>query len=194
MTIDLNTSDHDYETSVTENNGENVAPLVPYVIEHRWRRLTLPIMQLGKRVEKYLAPVVVEWLDRGTGVIMSDADARKDPRYRHPLRVSERCGQREYALTALRPEVKAFALFVLQFRNRRRGITPGIQTLVKWYAKCTNKRPENVRRNIQRLQDARIIEGDSLVGKLWQITDVSAIHAQEDALASLRLATMQLRT
>ncbi|MGY6160476.1 hypothetical protein [Paraburkholderia strydomiana] len=174
--------------------GENTAPLVPYVIEHRWRRLVLPMVQAGKPVEKYLAPVVVEWLDVGTGEVLCDEDARKDSRYQHPLRVSERCRQREYVLASLRPEIRALALFVLRFRNRRRGISPGVQTLVKWYAQYTNKRPENVRRNVQRLLDAKILEGDSLVGKLWQITDATSTHVQEDSEAEMRFAAMQMST
>lgn len=177
-----------------EHDDVNATSLVPYMVEHHWRRLTFPMIQSGKPVEKYLAPRVVEWLDRGTGEILSDANARKDPRYQHLLRVSERCRQRDFVLSNLRPEVRAFAIFVMQFRNRRRGITPGVQTLVKWYAQYTNRRPDNVRRYIQRLQDAKILESDSLVGKLWQITDVSAIHAQEDAKAFLRFTAMLMAT
>ncbi|MFM0513318.1 hypothetical protein [Paraburkholderia sp. RL17-373-BIF-A] len=193
MTEDSNAPDREREPLVEyEHDGVNTAPLVPYVVEHHWRRLKLPMIQSGKPVEKYLAPIVVEWLDRGTGEILSDANALRDSRYQHLLRVSERCRQREYVLSKLRPEVRAFALFVLQFRNRRRGVTPGIQALAKWYAQYANKRPDNVRRYIRRLQDARILESDSLVGKLWQINDTSAVHAQEAALASLRFAAMRL--
>jgi hypothetical protein len=190
MSIDQTTANHD--TPAMEHDPQTAGSLIPYVVEQRWRRLTLPMMQAGKRIEKYLAPVVVEWLDIGTGEILSDADACKDGRFQYPLRVSERCHQREYVLASLRPEVRAFALFLLRFRNRRRGITPGVETLVKWYAQYTNKRPENVRRNVPRLLDVKILEGDSLVGKLWQITDASATHIAEDAEAGQRFAAMQM--
>jgi hypothetical protein len=92
---------------------------------------------------------------------------------------------RDTALNALRPEVRAFAYFVLKFANKRRGITPGIETLCQWYAELNGKQARNVRRYIPRLTEVGILAGDNLLGPLFQHTGGTArAHLGEAARAS----------
>jgi hypothetical protein len=189
------------------NDPKAVACLRPYIIAAKWRKLDYPIV-LGsgsgasiigkakrKRVERYLAPVVTEWRDETTGEILSDAAARARPDYCHPIRASERQMQREFILSELRPEVRAFAQFVLKFRNRRRGLTPGIDQLARWYAQLTGKQTGHVRRYIVKLEDAKILGGrtSSVLYPLWQLAGAStfpADHLREDIHAESLFLSM----
>jgi hypothetical protein len=189
------------------NDPKAVACLRPYTIEAKWRKLDYPIT-LGsgngasvigkakrKRVERYLAPVVVEWFDETTGEILSDADARSRADYRYPIRTSERQLQREFILSELRPEVRAFAQFALKFRNRRRGLTPGIDQLARWYAQLTGKQTGHVRRYIAKLEEVKIIGGrtSSVLYPLWQLGGAStfpADHLREDVYAEALFMTL----
>ncbi|QXW19368.1 hypothetical protein KXJ72_05480 [Comamonas aquatica] len=78
--------------------------------------------------------------------------------------------ERRKVLKALRPEVREFVLFVLCFRNNRRGITPDVGVLCKWYAKLKGLRVDNVRRYIAVLRKADVLVNDDSVGRLWQKT------------------------
>ncbi|WP_250512850.1 hypothetical protein [Caballeronia sp. INDeC2] len=189
------------------NDHKAVACLRPYTIEAKWRKLDYPIT-LGsrngtsligkakrKRVERYLAPLVVEWFDETTGEILSDPEARTRADYRYPVRTSERQLQREFILSELRPEVRAFAQFVLKFRNRRRGLTPGIDQLARWYAQLTGKQTGHVRRYIAKLEDAKVIAGrtSSVLYPLWQLAGSStfpADHLREDIYAEALFLSM----
>ena len=64
----------------------------------------------------------------------------------------------------------------MQFRNKRRGLTPGIDELRKWYAIYTGKRAGNVSRYVKNLVEAGILVGtkqDTLM-PLFQNYDKSA--------------------
>ena len=74
------------------------------------------------------------------------------------------------ALDSLRPEVQAFARFILRFANKRRGITPGVQALCDWYGTLYGKQSKHVRRYIPVLIKARILAGENLLGPLFQRT------------------------
>jgi hypothetical protein len=102
------------------------------------------------------------------------------------LHFGERLLQREFILQGLRAEVRDFAKFVLRFRNQRRGITPGIDTLVKWYAEISDKQAGHVRRYVPKLMEAGVLAGTSLVGPLFQFTGRNATtrdHMREEAVA-----------
>jgi hypothetical protein len=111
------------------------------------------------------------------------------------IRLGESVLLRETALASLRPEVRRFAEFVLKFRNRRRGITPGIDTLVQWYGQYTGARADNVRRYVPRLFDAGVLVGESVVGPLFQYAGkglAAASHTGEDERAKLIFANLML--
>lgn len=82
----------------------------------------------------------------------------------------EKLPARAKALASLRPEVRKFAVFVLRFANKRRGITPGIDTLCRWYADMQGKRSQDIRRYIPKLTEADILAGENLLGPLFQRT------------------------
>jgi len=184
------------------NPGE--ARYIPWTVVMKHREIDPPIpryFQLNEKlirkvVQSYRAPVITEYLDTHTGEILEAKAIRKDKEFWPELHFSERCLQREFILNSLRPEVREFALFVLRFRNKRRGVTPGFGQLVKWYAELEGKRPDNVRRYINPLEDAGIIAGDSLLGPLFQIAGMSVAvgeHLCEDSNAFSRLVLMRLR-
>ncbi|WP_354674935.1 hypothetical protein [Cupriavidus alkaliphilus] len=168
--------------------------LEPFTVIHPVRNLTPPIRLNGKVIQQWRPARVVEWIDPGTGEIVSDTEYRR--RFGKPVYRSERALQRTYVLGKLRPEARAFAQYILKFRNLRRGITPPVSTLVKWYADLTGQRAANVRRMVPTLTAARIIESDTLVGTLWQQSGAQA-HAssflQENARAAVAQAVMWMK-
>lgn len=169
---------------------------VPCTVVMKWREIDTPIMRRGKEESCYQAPVVTQYVDTHTGEILETKAIRKDKELLPELHFSERCLQREFILNSLRPEVREFALFVLTFRNRRRGVTPGFGQLVKWYAELTGKRADNVRRFINPLEEAGIVAGESLLGPLFQIAGKSVAaweHLCEDSNAYSRLVLIRLR-
>lgn len=119
---------------------------------------------------------VHEFIDMMSGEIIPAAQLSigvLDLRKRYPAR--------EAALASLRPEVLPFALFVLRFANKRRGITPGIAVLCRWYADLHGKQTKNVRRYVPSLLKAGILAGDTLLGPLFQRTGGAARdHMGED--------------
>jgi hypothetical protein len=138
--------------------------------------------------------IETEYVDRETGEILSNRE--RGTRIKCPvIHFSERCLQRHAILDSLHPEVRAFAVFVLKFRNLRRGITPGISTLCRWYAILTDRQACHVRRYVPKLRQSGVLDGDSLVGPLFQIPgkQTSALdHKQEDIVAEFRFADMLL--
>lgn len=169
---------------------------LPWTVVTKFREMTTPIMLRGKEVTSYRAPVITEYLDRTTGEILEAKELRKGSELWPEFHVSERCLQREFILNILRPEVREFALFVLTFRNKRRGVTPGFGQLVKWYAELTGKRADNVRRFIKPLEEVGIVAGESLLGPLFQIAGKSVAaweHLCEDSNAYSRLVLIRLR-
>jgi len=103
------------------------------------------------------------------------------------LDLRTKLAEKEASLRSLRPEVREFAYFVLCFANKRRGITPGIDSLCHWYAGITGKRADNVRRYVPKLEQAGILAGDNLLGKLWQRTGGKPSECMgEEAIAACR--------
>lgn len=133
-------------------------------------------------------PRVIEYIDLSTGEIIPAKDADIGP----SINVSAKVKSREAVLSKLRPEVRAFALFVLDFRNARRGITPGINTLCHWYAELTGKRSDNVARYLPKLYEADILAGENVLGKLWQFTSKRRTELAEDVSAFAKFRTEYL--
>lgn len=170
----------------TESNTKQDESLQPYTMVMAWRKLSTAIRIKNKLVSRYLAPSITEYLDLSTGEIIQASDLRNDPRLPPQIYVGEIILLRQALLDSLRKEVKEFALFVLHFRNNRRGITPEIETLVEWYARLHGKRPSNVRRYVAVLEKAGFLAGSSLLSRLFQNTGKRALardHLGEDVVA-----------
>lgn len=108
---------------------------------------------------------VSAYIDQSTGEIIP-AEQLSVP----ILDLREKLPARAKALDSLRPEVRKFALFVLRFANKRRGITPGIDTLCRLYADLHGRRSQDMRRHIPRLMQAGVLAGENLLGPLFQRT------------------------
>lgn len=133
----------------------------------------------GIGITRYKAPRIAEYVDMESGEIIA-ADALKDhPEFTGNLELppefhfSEAVLQRAFILDSLRKEVRGFASFVLAFRNQRRGVTPGVDTLVRWYAQIAGKQASHVQRYVKRLEVAGILAGSSLLAPLFQVAGMS---------------------
>jgi hypothetical protein len=109
----------------------------------------------------------VEYLDLKTGEIISSKEAKK-------LGVTELdyglyVYTRRLILDELRKEVRHLASFVLKFRNKRRGITPDLSTVMKYYSNLHNKRYGNVSRYREDLYDSIMVD-DYLCRPEFQFT------------------------
>lgn len=82
----------------------------------------------------------------------------------------ERHLQRETILQKLRSQPQHFARFLLRFRNHRRGLTPELSKLTRLYAHLYGLRSDNVRRYIAPLKAAGVLESDTLMGLLFQLS------------------------
>lgn len=114
------------------------------------------------------------WIDPKTGDKFTEKEARAlgYPAIDYGIMIL----QKEYILSTLRKEPREFANFVLQFRNKRRGLTPGINELCEWYAIYTGKRADHVRRYIPGLVEVGILVKDNpdALMPLFQYNDKSA--------------------
>jgi hypothetical protein len=169
----------------------------PYSLHSEWRTIKSPIRIENQLRVRYKAAVIDHYIDIETGEVIPTVQARKLPDFWQEIRFSERCIQRSEVLLGLRKEVRQFAEFVLKFRNFRRGITPGIETLVRWYASLHGKAPHHVRRHVMVLQNAGLLVGDNLLGALFQIagTKVKAkVHLGEGSRAAYTFLAMLIQS
>ena len=165
----------------------------PYTVTNELKKLSTPIRINGEQIVRYKAPCITEYVDMETGEIIAAAALKDNPKVLPTdvwptVRSSERMLQREFILGSLREEVREFAEFVLQFRNQRRGVTPGVDQLVKWYAILTDKQACHVRRYVKPLEEAGVIAGSAVLGPLFQIAGkgtTASAHLSEDFHASL---------
>lgn len=128
---------------------------------------------------------VTEYIDMTTGEIIP-ADTIQMP----VLDLRGKQAKKDAVLDKLRPEVREFACFVLDFHNKRRGITPGINTLCHWYAALTGKQSQHVRRYIPKLEAAGILAGENLLGRLFQHTGWTVMyHMGEETRAYAKFVT-----
>lgn len=129
---------------------------------------------------------VAEYVDMTTGEIIPASDVLMPT-----IDLRTKASDRLAALQSLRPEVQKFARFVLRFANKRRGITPGISVLCRWYADMTGARLDNVKRSLPKLHAAGILAGENLLGKLFQRSGGTMAHSMgEEGVAVARYALM----
>lgn len=155
-----------------------------------WRNLPRATYINKKLVKRYKAPKITEYLDMSTGEIIQAVKLKNDRRVPPEIHVGEIQMLRKCLLDSLRKEVREFAMFVLQFRNSRRGVSPEIDTLVDWYSRIHRKRPSNVKRYIATLRESSFFAGESLLSLLFQRTGKKATskdHLGEDAAGSILL-------
>lgn len=113
-------------------------------------------------------PAVTEYVDLSTGEILSPTEAKR--RGVVVIRgVAKEMRRRK--LDGLRTEVKAFALFVLNFKNRRGGLQVPLTQIVKWYAMLHGKQSKHVNRYIPRLIESGILESPTVVHQDFMIFD-----------------------
>lgn len=154
------------ETSCNCNN------LHPYSFsKNRNKRLQIPILVKGSEVFVVQDYSVKDYVDIKTGEIFEADLIHKECCFKE-IDYGVMVMQRQYLLSKLRKEVREFALFVLKFRNKRRGITPTIKVLCQWYAELQNLRPDNIYRYIPKLQEGGILSKDNpdVMTPLFQIS------------------------
>jgi hypothetical protein len=181
-------------THIDTAGNQLVGRFAPFSTKVIWRQVNVPITLEGKVRSKYLS-TEIEYVDQDTGELLSDKQVGMLTGGSPPIHFSERCLQRQTILDRLRPEPREFATFVLGFRNRRRGITPDVAKLCGWYAQVTGKQPNHVRRYIPKLYEAGVLEGESLVGSLFQISGrhtTAAEHRPEDVVAELKFMMLAM--
>lgn len=114
---------------------------------------------------------VTEYVDLTTGEIVSAAQAKQSGvRSIRP----NACRRRLEKLDSLRPEPRAFADFILKFRNDLCGFLVPLDELVHMYAYLTRKEPKNIRRYFLPLIGAGILEDDLVLNKDFAIHNPKA--------------------
>ncbi len=178
---------HLFEADVLFDRRRGYSAWAVFSVRSVWRKLLPPVVIAGKLSSRYQSVEVSEYVNLDTGEIVPAADAEKYG-IRIAGAVGQRAIQRAAALSRLKPESRDFARFCLQFRNRRRGVTPGFHELCRRYSEITGKRTDNVRRYLPSLQREGIMAGESLLGPLFQFAGKSTKaheHCGEDARAVL---------
>ncbi len=114
----------------------------------------LQILTIAKIRRK---PTVTEFIDTRTGEIIDAQTAHKmGVRSIRP----DATVRRESKMNSLRKEPRAFAEFILKFRDGRCKFLVGLSELVSLYARMTGKATEHVRRYLPRLAKAGILGDD----------------------------------
>lgn len=143
-----------------------------------------------KSVTEYVRWEFMEGIDPDTGEFIRGLGGDVIPAATVPmpaLDLRDKPAKKDAVLAGLRPEVREFARFVIGYANKRRGITPGINTLCHWYADLTGKRADNIRRHIPKLEAAGILANENLLGPLFQRTGCNTRdHLGEEAAAHTR--------
>lgn len=162
------TKKSDLEAEAQLGGPELFFPYRIYSTMPRRRQLETPMLIEGRVVHSYTALVVKEYIDLHTGEIIPADKVKNDARAPIFIHSSELALRKEYAIGKIRKDLRPFVRFVLKFRNARRGVTPSIGQLCTWYAELTDRSPASIRRNIQRLDELGILNGDVLY-PLFQI-------------------------
>jgi hypothetical protein len=166
---------------------ENLYPLTVETKFSTYQELRKDGSKVNRRVPH---PIVKEYVDVSTGEILS---ARKVLQIGiKPYNYALIKKQQVLVLSLLRKEVLKFANFLLMFRNKRRGISPDLDTVCKWYADAHGMRKVDVGRYIKPLKEYGILASDTLMGPLFQIAgkNTTAVdHLSEDVDASRKYDT-----
>ena len=91
--------------------------------------------------------------------------------------------ERQRRLDSLREEVRAFAVFVLHFRNEACGFLVPMDTIKSWYSKYSGKRSDNINRYIQKLIDGGILENEIQLTKVFMLNNPN--RSKKDALGDV---------
>lgn len=167
--------------------------LYPFTVTYPLRKLSPPIRLNGHTIHQRRPAKVVEWVNTQTGEIIEQGTFAKQ--FGKPSHRSERALQRDFVLQHLRPEARALARYILKFRNLRRGVSPPLPTLLKWYADLHGQRVTNVRRMVPTLKAAGIVLSDTLIGPLWQRSSLrapSSSFLQEECRAAVANAVIRM--
>lgn len=175
-------------TTETSYNCNNLHPYS--FVKNRNKRLQIPILVNGSEVFLIEDYSVKEYVDIKTGEIVKAELVHKECNIKE-IDYGVMVMQRQYLLSKLRKEVREFALFVLKFRNKRRGITPTIKVLCQWYAELNDMLPKNVYKYIERLQEGGILSKDNpeVMAPLFQISGTNT--KSKDHLSELSNAKTQ---
>lgn len=150
----------------------------------------LQILTLAKIRRK---PTVTEFIDTRTGEIIDAKTAQKMGV--RSIRPDARI-RREAKMDSLRTEPRAFAEFILKFRDGRCKFLVGLSELVSLYARMTGKAAEHVRRYLPRLAKSGILEDDHTLNEDFMIHNPTAgkAAAKGDAFrASCRFSALSMR-
>lgn len=163
---------------------ENLYPLTVETKFSTYQELRKDGSEVKRRVPH---PIVKEYIDVSTGEILS---ARRVLQIGiKPYNYVLIRQQQVLVFRLLRREVLDFANFVLMFRNKRRGISPDLDTVCKWYAEAKKMRKDNVLRYVRSLKDCGILASDTLMGPLFQIAGKNTKatdHLSEDFDAAIK--------
>lgn len=101
--------------------------------------------------------LVAEYVDRSSGEIFP-AETIRDLGMKS-IRPDAQI-RRDGKLKGLRQEVRLFAIYLLNFRNRLGGFLMPMADLVKWYGLLEGKESKHINRYLPRLVDAGILDFD----------------------------------
>ncbi len=116
-------------------------------------------------------PTVTEFIDTMTGEIIDAKTAQKMGV--RSIRPDARV-RREAKMKSLRKEPRAFAEFILKFRDGRCKFLVGLSELVSLYARMTEKAAEHVRRYLPSLAKAGILEDDHALNEDFMLHNPTA--------------------
>ena len=170
---------------MTQEDLINPENLYPFTVDTKYTTYQ-ELRKDGSKVSRRVPhPIVKEYVDVSTGEILS---ARKVLQIGiKPYNYALIKQQQVLVLGLLRKEVLKFANFLLMFRNKRRGISPDLDTVCKWYADAHRMRKADVVRYVKPLKECGILASDTLMGPLFQIAgkNTTAVdHLSEDLDAS----------
>lgn len=170
--------------------------IIKEVKQVRNKRLEKPITISSKLTTLLAEYKVIMYYDTKKKVDVTPVDAVTKYEVKE-IHYSLLAMQREEILNSLRKEVKDFALFVLKFRNKRRGLSVDIRELCRWYAELYDKRADNVYPMIKRLIEVGILNQDAnVMMPLFQISGANTKakeHLHELARAKALFEMMLIR-
>ena len=148
---------------------------------------------LGKKF-RFTRHKVTEFFDLATGEIISSQQAKR-------LGVTEYdyeplTWERNTILGEFRKEVLDFARFVLKFRNKRRGISPNIDQVVKYYAEYKDKNATKIRSRLLPHLMNKVLANETLLMPPFQVNDQRAgasAHLSENSEAEQTFFDLMVR-
>ena len=137
---------------------------------------------------------IIEYVNMWTGEIVSLEEAKRlgayEFDYGHAIK------ERYEILDGLRQEVKDFAVFVLQFRNKRRGLSPNLKQVVEYYSKYTGKRIDNIKSRLLPHIMNKVVYSETLMMPPFQISGKKVQaheHLHEDFVSESKFFMMMLK-